>query len=49
MLQKIIFLETKYKEAFINYISQRINENKVNNTFTIESDDELPFQIGEKI
>lgn len=35
--------ETKYKEAFINYISQRINENKVNNMFTVESDDDLPF------
>lgn len=34
---------TKYKEAFINYISQRINENKVNNMFTVESDDDLPF------
>lgn len=34
---------TKYKEAFINYISQRINENKVNNIFTVESDDDLPF------
>lgn len=35
--------DTKYKEAFINYISQRINENKVNNMFTVESDDDLPF------
>lgn len=35
--------DTKYKEAFINYISQRINENKVNNMFTVESDDVLPF------
>ena len=34
---------TKYKEAFINYVSQRINENKVNDIFTIESDDDLPF------
>ena len=34
---------TKYKEAFINYISQRINENKVNDIFTVESDDDLPF------
>lgn len=35
--------DTKYKEAFINYISQRINENKVNNMFTVESADDLPF------
>lgn len=35
--------DTKYKEAFINYISQRINENKVNNMFTVEYDDDLPF------
>lgn len=35
--------DTKYKEAFINYISQRINENKVNDIFTIESNDDLPF------
>lgn len=34
---------TKYKEAFINYISQRINENKVNDIFTVESNDDLPF------
>jgi len=35
---------TKYKEAFINYISQRINENKVSNMFTDETnDDDLPF------
>lgn len=34
---------TKYKEAFINYISQRINENKVSNVFTVESNDDLPF------
>lgn len=36
--------DTKYKEAFINYISQRINENKVSNMFTDETDDDdLPF------
>lgn len=36
--------DTKYKDAFINYISQRINENKVNNMFSTETDDdELPF------
>ena len=35
--------DTKYKEAFINYISQRINENKVNNMFTVEYNDDLPF------
>ena len=34
---------TKYKEPFINYISQRINENKINDIFTVESDDDLPF------
>jgi len=41
-LYKIV-KNTKYKEAFINYISQRINENKVSNMFSTESDDELPF------
>lgn len=35
--------DTKYKEAFIKYVSQRINENKVTNMFTTESDDDLPF------
>ena len=36
---------TKYKEPFLNYISQRINENKVNTTgFTVEAvDGDLPF------
>ena len=35
---------TKYKEAFLTYISQRINENKINTTgFTSELDDDLPF------
>lgn len=35
--------DTKYKEAFIHYISQKINENKINDIFTIESNDDLPF------
>ena len=34
---------TKYKEAFVNYICQRINENKINDIFTVESNDDLPF------
>lgn len=35
--------DTKYKEAFVKYVSQRINENKVTNMFTTDSDDDLPF------
>lgn len=35
--------DTRYKEPFINYITQKINENKVNNMFTVESVDDLPF------
>jgi len=36
--------DTQYKEAFVNYIMERINENKVSNMFSVEiSDDKLPF------
>lgn len=35
--------ESKYKESFINYIAQRINENKINDISTVESNDDLPF------
>ncbi len=34
---------TKYKDAFITYINQRINENKINTSSIPDSDDDLPF------
>ena len=34
---------TEYKEALINYISERINENRIFNIFDKESPEELPF------